>query len=114
MRLLTGCVLLFLDMESHLQGWVTDISKKLFGEDRNLQSVTATVEGIKEHDRSFQNQLSGIRGLITDIRGKLSAAKRELRLVVSFHFVPICTSLCVLYRSWLPKGFLNGFAGNKT
>ncbi|KAJ8274538.1 hypothetical protein COCON_G00091630 [Conger conger] len=69
------------DTESQLQGWVTGISKKLFGEEKNLQSVSDTVDGIKEHDQGFKKQLSSIRWIITDIRDKLSAAKRNLRLV---------------------------------
>ncbi|XP_061099731.1 laminin subunit gamma-2 [Conger conger] len=69
------------DTESQLQGWVTGISKKLFGEEKNLQSVSDTVDGIKEHDQGFKKQLSSIRWIITDIRDNLSAAKRNLRLV---------------------------------
>ncbi|KAJ8357309.1 hypothetical protein SKAU_G00201030 [Synaphobranchus kaupii] len=68
------------DMETHLQSRVLDISKRLSGEDRNLQPVSDTVESIKEHDQSFQKQLSGIRRIIADISGKLSAAKRALKL----------------------------------
>lgn len=69
------------DMESHLKGLVTNISKRLSDEDKNLRSVSDTVDSIKEQDQSFQKQLSGVRGIIADIRDKLSAAKRELRLV---------------------------------
>ncbi|KAJ8270241.1 hypothetical protein GJAV_G00112020 [Gymnothorax javanicus] len=70
----------FSDKEVQLQKLITGISKKLFGEERNLQSVSDTVDGIKDQGKSFQKQISGIRGIIADISDKLTAAKQSLGL----------------------------------
>ncbi|KAI1882801.1 hypothetical protein AGOR_G00238660 [Albula goreensis] len=68
------------DAEINLQSRVMDINVKLTGEEKGLQSVSNAVESIKEHDQRYNKQLFNIRRLITDIRSKLSAAKRELSL----------------------------------
>ncbi|KAJ8390414.1 hypothetical protein AAFF_G00108080 [Aldrovandia affinis] len=68
------------DVDMDLQTRVMDINRRLSGEDRNLRSVSDTVDSIKEQDQRYHEQLSNTRQLITDIRNKLNAAKQEIRL----------------------------------
>ncbi|XP_051731184.1 laminin subunit gamma-2 [Ctenopharyngodon idella] len=65
--------------ERQLQDKLVSISRSQLREDRNMEALLTTVDGIRNKDQQYRTEVSEIRKLIGDIRLKLQQAKRDIQ-----------------------------------
>ncbi|KAL1280547.1 hypothetical protein QQF64_015147 [Cirrhinus molitorella] len=65
--------------EKQLQDKLASISRSQLREDRKMEALLTTVDGIRNKDQQYRTEVSEIRKLITDIRLKLQQAKRDIQ-----------------------------------
>ncbi|XP_073704726.1 laminin subunit gamma-2 [Garra rufa] len=65
--------------EKQLQDKLASISRSQLREDRKMEALLTTVDGIKNKDQQYRTEVSEIRQLISDIRLKLQQAKRDIQ-----------------------------------
>ncbi|XDV27541.1 hypothetical protein PO909_031046 [Leuciscus waleckii] len=65
--------------EKQLQDKLASISRSQLREDRNMEALLTTVDGIRNKDQQYRTEVSEIRNLISEIRLKLQQAKRDIQ-----------------------------------
>uniref|UniRef100_A0A8C2ETD6 Laminin, gamma 2 n=1 Tax=Cyprinus carpio TaxID=7962 RepID=A0A8C2ETD6_CYPCA len=65
--------------EKQLQDKLVSISRSQLREDRKMEALLTTVDGIRNKDQQYRTEVSEIRKLITEIRLKLQQAKRDIQ-----------------------------------
>ncbi len=71
------------DTEKQLQDKLASISRSQLREDRKMEALLTTVDGIRNKDQQYRTEVSEIRKLISEIRLKLQQAKRDIQQAVS-------------------------------
>ncbi|XP_028831620.1 laminin subunit gamma-1 [Denticeps clupeoides] len=71
------------ESEMSLEQRLFDIWSAQLRENRDLQSISATVDQIRRRQQQYQKQISNLQGLISDIQQKLDKARRDLDLPLS-------------------------------
>ncbi|KTF94687.1 hypothetical protein cypCar_00002409 [Cyprinus carpio] len=65
--------------EKQLQDKLASISRSQLREDRKMEALLTTVDGIRNKDQQYRTEVSEIRKLISEIRLKLQQAKRDIQ-----------------------------------
>ncbi|KTF72772.1 hypothetical protein cypCar_00028543 [Cyprinus carpio] len=65
--------------EKQLQDKLVSISRSQLREDRKMEALLTTVDGIRNKDQQYRTEVSEIRKLISEIRLKLQQAKRDIQ-----------------------------------
>lgn len=65
--------------EKQLQDKLASISRSQLREDRNMEALLTSVNGIRNNDQQYRTEVSEIRKLISDVRSKLQQAKRDIQ-----------------------------------
>ncbi|KAI7809700.1 putative laminin subunit gamma-2, partial [Triplophysa rosa] len=69
------------DSEKLLQDKLVSISRNQLREERNMEAVLKTVNGVRNRDQQYKTEVSEIQKLISDIRLKLQQAKRDVQQI---------------------------------
>uniref|UniRef100_A0A673J6E4 Laminin subunit gamma-2-like n=1 Tax=Sinocyclocheilus rhinocerous TaxID=307959 RepID=A0A673J6E4_9TELE len=73
--------------EKQLQDKLVSISRSQLREDRKMEALLTTVDGIRNKDQQYRTEVSEIQKLISEIRLKLQQAKRDIQQAVSIFWV---------------------------
>uniref|UniRef100_A0A672NGA7 Laminin subunit gamma 2 n=1 Tax=Sinocyclocheilus grahami TaxID=75366 RepID=A0A672NGA7_SINGR len=65
--------------EKQLQDKLVSISRSQLREDRKMEALLTTVDGIRNKDQEYRTEVSEIRKLISEVRLKLQQAKRDIQ-----------------------------------
>uniref|UniRef100_A0A673GN29 Laminin subunit gamma-2-like n=1 Tax=Sinocyclocheilus rhinocerous TaxID=307959 RepID=A0A673GN29_9TELE len=65
--------------EKQLQDKLASISRSQLREDRKMEALLTTVDGIRNKDQEYRTEVSEIRKLISEVRLKLQQAKRDIQ-----------------------------------
>lgn len=69
------------ESEKQLQDKLVSISRTQLREERNMEAVLKTVDGVRNRDQQYKTEVSEIQKLISDIRLKLQEAKRDVKKI---------------------------------
>lgn len=88
------------DTEKQLQDKLASISRSQLREDRNMEALLTTVDGIRNNDQQYRTEVSEIRKLISDVRLKLQQAKRDIQEIVSISGLCFWTDYSFFAIEW--------------